>query len=363
MGLYLHNFSNSCCVIIPWHIHFKVYMDETEVLKTIALLKKAAIFSPLSEEELRIIAENSEFLQFKQNQTIFHQDDPGTELYLVDFGEVILSRAEPYEKEIDIARFIQGEIFGEMDLLQETKRNVRAWVEEKATLLRFPKRGREFREVLKEYPEIAARLLHKFLVVVAGRIRSTNAMIKENSPVVQELKKQVYTDKLTGLWNKTFLEENAGSYTRDPSKTAALLSMKPDNFKLINDTYGHEAGDRAIQIMAAKLQTMVGKDLLLVRYMGNELMILLPKATRDDALYFAEDLRGEMTDLDFSEVTGGEEFHLSVSIGIALYPDHASGPLEFIERAHELPLIGRGRGGNKVLFPEDKEEKSGVKTG
>jgi diguanylate cyclase (GGDEF)-like protein len=331
-------------------------MDENDVPRIIDLLKKAAIFSPLSEEELRIIAENSEFTHFTANETIFHQNDPGTELYIVESGEVILSRAEPYEKEIDIARFIEGDIFGEMDLLQETLRNVRAWVEEEARLLRFPKRGRDFREVLREYPEIAAQLLHKFLVVIAGRIRSTNGLIKENSPVVQELKKQVYTDKLTGLGNKTFLEENTGSYTQDLSKPAALLSMKPDNFKLINDTYGHEAGDRTIQIMAAKLQTLVEGEALLIRYMGNELMVLLPKADRERSLRFAEQLRQQMTDLDVTEVTGGEEFHLSVSIGIALYPDHAESPLEFIERAHELPLVGRAMGGNKILFPEDKKE-------
>ena len=66
-------------------------------------------------------------------------------------------------------------------------------------------------DALSSQLETAARILHSFLLVIAGRTRKANAIIKENSPLVRELKRQVYGDKLTSLLNKAYLEENLGS--------------------------------------------------------------------------------------------------------------------------------------------------------
>ena len=64
-----------------------------------------------------------------------------------------------------------------------------------------------------------------------------------------------------------------------------------------------------------------------------------------------------MNNLDVSEATEGNEFPTTASIGITLFPDHSMNVEELISKAHELSLIGRRRGGNLILFPEDAGEK------
>ena len=132
--------------------------------------------------------------------------------------------------------------------------------------------------------------------------------------------------------------------------------VKPDNFKFINDTFGHEAGDQTLRILGAAYSEMIGENDALVRFMGNEFGFVLINTGREDALRFAEQLQRMITNLDISEVIRDADFSITLSIGITVYPDYGASAQEIIQKAHELPLIGRARGGGKILFPEDKKE-------
>ncbi|MCL1818364.1 MAG: GGDEF domain-containing protein, partial [Spirochaetaceae bacterium] len=199
-----------------------------------------------------------------------------------------------------------------------------------------------------------AQLLRLFIQTTSARIRKSNALLKENSPWVQEMRSQVYKDKLTGLYNKTFLEEELPSRLGDPGRAISLLMVKPDNFKDINDTYGHEAGDQAIVAMGEALCRHVPENVVVIRFMGNELSCLYPDTNREQAFRAAEGIKSLLNALDLSQITAQTPFSICVSIGIAVFPDHARQAEELIARAHELPLIGRARGSNIILFPEDK---------
>ncbi|MGL4369928.1 MAG: GGDEF domain-containing protein, partial [Spirochaetota bacterium] len=221
-----------------------------------------------------------------------------------------------------------------------------------AVLICFPEEGKSFEDVLKLYPSHSAKILHHLLVMVAWRLRVSNALIKENSPVMQELKKQVYLDKMTGIYNKTYMEEKLNALFSARPASLSYLSIKPDNFKEINDTYGHEAGDEAIRIFARGVRAIVGDDESVSRYMGNEMTILLPGYDRQKAFSYAEDLKKKVLAMSFSEVTKGEPFSFTVSIGISVYPDHAAKIPDMISLARELPLISRAHGGGMILFPD-----------
>ena len=68
-------------------------------------------------------------------------------------------------------------------------------------------------------------------------------------------------------------------------RTVGLLLMKPDNFKYINDTFGHEAGDETLKLMAAALNHFMGERGIVLRYMGNELGVILPGCGRNESRY------------------------------------------------------------------------------
>ena len=180
-------------------------------------------------------------------------------------------------------------------------------------------------------------------------------MVRENSALIQELKRQVYGDKLTGLYNKTYLEETLPGLMKNRSEPVGLMLMKPDNFKYINDTFGHEAGDDTLKIMAVALNHFMGERGTVLRYMGNELGVILPGYGRVECYEEAQKILGMFNNLDISGAVKTGDVQLSMSIGIAVFPGHADISDELILLAHELPLAGRAKGGNVILFPEDIE--------
>jgi len=318
-------------------------------------LQNADIFSSYHDDELKIIAEYSEYCNYRKDEAIFKAGNSGDALYIVESGEVIINKKADNGRDIDIARFLSGDCFGELDMLTGSSRNASARTEVETRLLMFPRKGICFKDILAKHPAVSARILHKILVNIAGRIRKANSLIKENSPIIQELKKQVYSDKLTGLYNRTFLEEKLGEYLVNKKAHVSLLMVKPDNFKFINDTYGHEAGDQALRIMSIELEKIISGQYVAIRFMGNELSVILPGTEREEAYKMAVKIRSSMNRLDLQQVTQGSSFVLTVSIGISLFPEHSATTAELIQKAHELPLMGRARGGNKILFPEDKQ--------
>ena len=316
-------------------------------------IKKSEFFSSFNSSELHVIAENSSLRTVKEGEIVFAAEDDSTALYIVESGEVVIRKPDNENRNIDIARFLPGDCFGELDMLTDTRRKESAFAEKDTVLIVFPGEGIIFRDMLVKYPEISARILHKFLVQISGRIRNANFLVSENSPLVKELSRQVYRDKLTGRYNKTYLEEKIKELIDASSGTASVIMVKPDNFKAINDAYGHDAGDRVLIIMTGKLHDYLPDNYVIARYMGNELGIFIPGADRKTAHHEAEKIREFLQNLDLSKACEGNPFTLSVSQGISLYPDHTEDPDSLILFAHELPLIGRAEGGNKILFYDD----------
>jgi len=316
------------------------------------LLSSSALFSSFSRDELDFLAEKSEFLDRADGEIVFEAGSPGDRLYLVASGSVVVLSPEDGSA---LAELVAGDSFGELELLTGAQRNARARAAGPTRLLSFPAGGSALRAALSDRPEVAARILRSFLLVVSGRTRKANALVKENSPWVRELKRQVYGDKLTGLFNKAYLEENLpGMLAAQAAKPLALIMMKPDNFKEINDRFGHEIGDAALVLLAGELDRAVGKRGTAVRYMGNELAVAYPGMDRPSALEAARALQARLSALDLSPVIVQEPgLRLRMSFGIALHPEHGADAESLIKASAGLPLTARARGGELILFPED----------
>jgi diguanylate cyclase (GGDEF)-like protein len=317
-------------------------------LAAAGVLSSSALFSSFSNDELGFLAEKSEFLDLVDGDTVFEAGSPGDRLYLVAWGSVVVSSPEDGST---LAELVAGDSFGELELLTGAERNARARAGGPTRLLAFPAGGAVLRESLSGRPEVAARILRSFLLVVAGRTRKANALIKENSPWVRELRRQVYGDKLTGLLNKAYLDENLPGMLSAP---LALIMAKPDNFKEINDRFGHEVGDAVLVLMSREFDRAVGMRGTAVRYMGNELAVAYPGMGRASALEAAAALQARLSALDLSRIVVQEPgLRLSVSFGIALYPDHGADAETLIKASVGLPLTARARGGSLILFPEE----------
>lgn len=316
-------------------------------------LKKAEIFASLDNRGIELISGYSEFITYGPGVEIFSEGSGSGVLYIVVSGTVQILKYDLYEGVSIIAELVPGDVIGELEFFMESPFNAVGVTSGETVLLRIPGEGDSFRNVLEKHPEISAVIFYEFLKVISGRIRSANSMVIENSALMQELKRQVYGDKLTGLYNKTYLEETLPGFMNNRSVPVGLLLMKPDNFKFINDTFGHEAGDDTLKIMAAALNHFMHEKGTVLRYMGNELGVILPGFGREECYKEAKLILGMFNMLDISDATKTEDVRLSMSIGIAVFPGHADISDELIALAHELPLAGRAKGGNIILFPED----------
>lgn len=315
----------------------------------IEALGNTPLFVGWDEIYLKDIADKAGVDSYQKGDIIFRQDTKGDRFYIIVEGNVIILSPED---ESVLAEFVSGEMFGETAMLTQDEQKAIASANENSIILSFPKDGVPMEEVFKNNPVTYAQLLKSYLVMVSRRTRKANSLIKENSPIMKELQKQVYGDKLTGLLNKAYLEENIADFMKS---SFSLIMMKPDNFKAINDTYGHEKGDACLTFIGNHLSHFLDTDSVLMRYQGNEFAVLTPELGWDGAASLAEKIKEKLENLDISPVLNSP-FKLSMSLGILLYPDTKIEKTEFIKQCAEMPLIGRARGGSRILFEEDINE-------
>lgn len=315
----------------------------------IKALSNTPLFAGWDEVYLKDIADMVGIDSYQKGDIIFKQDTRGDRFYIIVEGNVII--LSPEDNSV-LAEFVSGEMFGETAMLTQEEQKAIASANENSIILSFPKDGIPMEDVFKDNPVTYAQLLKSFLVMVSRRTRKANSLIKENSPIMQELQKQVYGDKLTGLLNKAYLEENIADFMKS---SFSLIMMKPDNFKAINDTYGHEKGDACLTFIGNHLSHFLDTDSVLMRYQGNEFAVLTPDQGRNGAASLAEKIKVELENLDISPVLNNS-FKLSMSLGILLHPDTKIAKTEFIKQCAEMPLIGRARGGSMILFEEDINE-------
>ena len=188
---------------------------------------------------------------------------------------------------------------------------------------------------------------------VAARLGATlaltlvmiNVVLNVIGDLQRALQEQAVTDALTGAFNRRqFDAELARLAAPGPSPAgAALLAIDVDHFKSVNDRFGHAAGDEVLRRVAAELAARKRRSDLLFRIGGEEFVLLLPGAGRDDALRAAESLRKR---IEGAELLAGER--VTVSIGLAARaPGQAVD--EWSRRADAALYEAKRQGRNRVV--------------
>jgi len=184
----------------------------------------------------------------------------------------------------------------------------------------------------------------------AGEPRYTVAMVEDitdRHELEERLRYQALHDPLTGLPNRTFFAERlaeafAGT---DPNALVGLCYLDLDGFKRINDSLGHDVGDRLLIAVAKRLQrTVAARGHLVARMGGDEFVILSEKADHDELTALADQV---LYSLDLPVRSGPHGMRVSASIGIVAQPVGASGPAEILKAAdltlYRAKAAGRGR--------------------
>lgn len=190
---------------------------------------------------------------------------------------------------------------------------------------------------------------------VYERVFRARQYINEALPVLaarhlnEKLRKSALSDPLTGLHNRRFLEESrvqlcASTVRHD--RIVGMLLCDLDNFKRINDIYGHDAGDEALIGISRVLSNSVRKSDMVIRMGGEEFLIVLVDARPGEAIDVAEKIRRRV-EARRLELPGGVEIQLTVSVGVAEYPVDSEDFEQAIKFADDAAYIAKRKGRNR----------------
>jgi diguanylate cyclase (GGDEF)-like protein len=167
-----------------------------------------------------------------------------------------------------------------------------------------------------------------------------------------QMQQQALTDGLTGCYNRRSfelqLERDLHLATR-MRQPLSLIMLDLDNFKHINDQAGHDAGDAALCLLSASLQSELRAVDTAARFGGDEFVIILPQANTQGALVVAERLRTRLAEIDvphFGQITA--------SLGVATFPFHASSRDTLVVAADRALYNSKKSGRNRVSLPPDE---------
>ncbi len=148
-------------------------------------------------------------------------------------------------------------------------------------------------------------------------LESARRVLERQRKAIEDIKELSLRDQLTGLYMrrrmKDILEDLLYNFNRY-KKIFSIIMIDIDDFKVINDTYGHLAGDEVLKTIASVLKRYTRQSDISFRYGGDEFIVLLPETQLEDALVVAEKIRKKIASVRFKK--NGMEFTCSVSLGV-----------------------------------------------
>ena len=183
-------------------------------------------------------------------------------------------------------------------------------------------------------------------------LKILNETLKAN---MQILNRVAYRDELTGLYNRRFVVEKLAQDLMEPNRQDALVMIDVDDFKHVNDCYGHDAGDMVL-VCISNIMESVCRRHKVVRWGGEEFLIILMAVTKQECFEVCEEIRKEIQAFPFLQ--GNTTFYGTVTLGISLYDKEQSFKMNMTHADMAL-YRGKKTGKNRTVW-YGYEEESGV---
>jgi len=173
----------------------------------------------------------------------------------------------------------------------------------------------------------------------------------ENSQLYEKTVTRAHTDSLTELWNHGYFQYLLQSELEKAKVTQSPLSLivlDIDNFKIYNDTLGHQSGDKILKALATLIKNQSRKMDYVCRYGGEEFTIILPQTEKKEALLIAERLRMDIEKQAFVNEEIMPNKKLTASIGLCSFPEDGFSPSEVISNADKALYAAKQKGKNNT---------------
>ncbi len=208
--------------------------------------------------------------------------------------------------------------------------------------------------IRSENPQPGRENMHAFaskrrlFVNIANRY----AMCLVDLRLLKDLKTLSIRDQLTGLYNRRHME---ASFQREMDRaqrhgtSLGAIMIDVDYFNVFNDTYGHEIGDMVLQELGSFFLRRTRNEDIACRYGGEEILIIMPGASKNDAQKRAEELRQGVEQLTVT-VDDDEAPTVTVSLGVAVFPEHGATVEAVLKSADSALYRAKNKGRNRVVM-------------
>lgn len=176
-----------------------------------------------------------------------------------------------------------------------------------------------------------------------------------NLTLLDSYKNQAITDGLTGLYNRRYMVEYMASLlsiSKRGSKSLALFMVDIDNFKRLNDEYGHNVGDQVLKAVARTMRRAIRECDIIARYGGEEFVVTLPETDSAMASEVGERLREAVASIEWDHLGLGNIPQVTVSVGVAEFPLHGYSHYHLTNAADKALYVAKRSGKNRVVIHE-----------
>ncbi|MCD4757463.1 MAG: GGDEF domain-containing protein [Arcobacteraceae bacterium] len=180
--------------------------------------------------------------------------------------------------------------------------------------------------------------------------------LEETKPILESrilmdiLKQRSLVDGLTGLYNRKYLDdfiENSMPSEIEKGTTYAIMFLDIDYFKMVNDTYGHDAGDAILQKLSQTMKELISTKDFIIRFGGEEFVIILRDPTEESAYELAKNINEEFSKIVFN--FNNESFSKTLSVGYSFVPEDTNQIWKAIKYADLSLYEAKDTGRNKVV--------------
>jgi diguanylate cyclase (GGDEF)-like protein len=315
----------------------------------ISLLQNVYIFSSLSADEIENVVNHLHTITVKEGEAIFNEGDEGNELYIVKSGIVSTSIRLPDGGEKEIVEFKAGDFFGEMSIFEDAPRSATCLTKTESSLFRLHQK--DFFHLINSFPSTAIKIMYRMLNVTTQRLRSTGEFLSEMVRWGDDARKRAITDELTGCYNRRFLDDALKDYfesSKSSRTPLSLIMVDLDHFREINESYGHEVGDKVIlEVVSVYKKNLREKDII-ARYGGDEFTVIMPDTKLSECKTIAENICREVAQLTVLKDFKGPHNRVTTSQGVTSYPEHAKDMESLRETADQALYQAKENGRNRV---------------
>lgn len=318
-------------------------MNSREVFSDWEVLSRLQLFVGVRQNEITPYLQQFKIKKLSVGDVLLSPEAKNTNIYLLIKGRMLV-----HLKTMDspaLTSLDPGECIGELSVIDMKNPSAYVVASEESELLEIRQ------DVLWEIVDNSHGIAKNMLYILSRRIRYDNDLLADSMQLQQMYKHYATVDALTGLHNRRWLDdmfEREMYRSRYEKRSLQLIILDIDNFKNVNDTYGHLIGDQVICEVAANLRQLLRPNDMMARYGGEEFTVLLPTTQMSDALMIAERLRKGVEEATLAGGRGGNLPPITISLGVARMDAEDDSLVKLFHKADKAMYKAKQSGKNRV---------------